>query len=31
MEAGFAATCWMIAVASALGAVLAFWGLRRPR
>ena len=31
MEAGFAAACWMIAVAAALGAVIAFWGLRRPR
>lgn len=31
MEAGFAAACWMIAIASALGAAIAFWGLRRPR
>lgn len=31
MEAGFAAACWMIAIASTLGAAIAFWGLRRPR
>jgi predicted MFS family arabinose efflux permease len=31
IEAGFAAACAMIAVAAALGTVIAFWGLRRPR
>ena len=31
MEAGFAAASWMIAVCSAVGAVVAFWGLRRAR
>jgi len=30
IEAGFAAACWMIAGAAALGAVIAFVGLRRP-
>lgn len=30
MEAGFAAACWMIAVCSAVGAAVTFWGLRRP-
>ncbi len=31
MESGFATACWLIAVASAIGAVIAFAGLRRPR